>query len=629
MKIQYLLLISLILGANGQALDKNATERTCSDPVACYNQGIELLIKGNCSEAMEALDNATKLNQSDGNAWVGKAKASSCLGHYEDAIKFCNVALAFDNGSVQAYEVKASAFLSMNKSEEARTVLGEAIRQNVSDSGLWIECGKLYSQMKMWNDAQKCFHRATELNPENAGTWNLEASAFYNLDKYQEALESYNQSVSHNSSNAAAWYERGSLLITLKCYDEALRSFTEAASLKPTDENVQYRKCQLLLLMRKNNEALECYSNLTRQNPNNASFWLGKGYALFKLGRCNESLATYDKAIGLGYDSVSALIGRGDDLLCLGLKNQSLDAYSQALEKDHNFGAALERRANALYLMGKYHEALTFAKKAIKNASYARAWFTYGNALNASHMHEDALEQYQIALKKAKSDSPLDPEIDLRMIVLAIGSTYMHEGDHEHSQDIQLNRSDFQNARDCYENLTEQNKSDEYALLMLGISNYKLWQYNNATECFDRVLDIDPKNPVAAELSGKSIEEKRPHILLNNFTSSGIDIPGLSDLQSGKIITEHCNGTFGNKADADGVVAVSIWTIPNDYVNEVLAASFDVPVSGDSEKKFGKVISIPLNAIRDLPVNPIAWINFLRDLHKIALRCEYTVKNTQ
>lgn len=287
-------------------------------------------------------------------------------------------------------------------------------------------------------------------------------------------------------------------------------------------------------------------------------------------------------------------------------------------------------------LNGKYNAALTYAGQSIGEdmippANYARARLTYANALNASHQHDNAIEQYLIAAEKASSASPLDPEIDLREIEWARERVYMHRADHEYRDKLALYRSDYSHARDYFQNLTEKNESDTKAWMMRGICSHNLWQFDKAEECFNRVLEYDPTNLAAAEWMARVGDERQPHIILVDFSNEGIDfgsfIDDITTIFSWKP-PEAFQAEFENLADVDGVAEATIWTVPTSHVEKVRLALFEIPVQKNSRQTFNEKVSIPWDAFVDLPTNIFEIIDFLRDVDPVELSCEVAMKQS-
>jgi tetratricopeptide (TPR) repeat protein len=627
------LLMAIVSISSGQIEENNSTRILCSNLEECYNQGMELLSQGNCSEAYDALQSAITYNQTNSDAWVGKGRAAACTGNFSEAIKCCEAAMVWDKENAQAYVVKAEVLLAQNRTDEARGMMEDAVEKNISNPVLWIECGKVFSRMEMWEDAQKCFNRATDIDINNVDGWYLEAYALQRLGRFEDAILVYNQSVKINSSNVDAWLGRSQTLEALKLYTEAEKSYSKVLDLDPTNEEALFRKGQMLLMLKRYDEAANTLTNLTELAPSNAAAWTRTGLALTKLGKCNESLAAYDRAIDLDENNTEALIGRSDAQLCLGWVNQAQETYEYVLRMNKRSGPAMERLAHILYLNGQYNAAMTYARQSIGGdmmppANYARAWFTYANTLNATHQHGDAIEQYLTAAEKTSSTSPLDPEIDLREIEWAMECVYMHRADHEYSDRLILKRNDLSHAKNYFQNLTAMNKSDTSAWMMLGICDLKLWQFDKSEESFQRVLDIDLTNLAAAEWMTEVSNERQPHIFLVDFSNEGIEIPGWKDLSLNWEPPEEFQATLENLADVDGIAEASIWTVPNDHVRRVELATFEIPVEKNSQNTFNKEVRIHWDAFIDPPSDIFGLIDFFRAINPVKLTCEVTVKQT-
>jgi tetratricopeptide (TPR) repeat protein len=644
---ELIFLTANIFISSGQTNVNNSTDIICSNFEDCYNQGMELLSQGNCTKAYEVLQNGIIYNNNS-DIWVGKGRAAACMGDLPEAIKCSEIALSQDNENVQAYAVKAQALISLNRSHDAHSVIGDAAAQNISNPMLWIELGKIFLNEHMWEDAQECFHKASEKDIHNAEALYFEASALQMMGRFEEAILVYNQSAELNSSNVNAWLGRGQTLEALKLFSMAEKSYSKVLDLDPTNEDALFQKGKMLILLNRNDEATETFAYLNELTPNNATAWMMEGFALAKLGECNESLAAYDKAIDLDENYTDAWIGKGDALLCLGLITQAQEVYNAALAKNGNNGPAYERKARILYLEGNYEAAITYAKKSISKdrippANYARAWLTYANALNATHQHDYAIVQYMVAEKKASDASPLEPGIDLRELEWSKASAYLHRADHEY-HDSELNRSDYLHARDFFQNLTDKNISDTSAWMMLGICSFKLWQFDKAEECFNKVLDYDQTNLTAARWCGKVTIERRPRVRLVSFSNGDIEIPSWSDVLSDwrnwkKWVNwrppESISVELENLADVDAIAEISIWTVPSSHVKMMRLKTFEISIPKNSNNiTFNETVFIPKDAFINPPDLPLSLsdiqdiFKFFMDIRQVELTCKVEARSS-
>lgn len=628
------LLIAFISLSSGQRDENNSATILCSNLEDCYNQGLELLAQGNCSEAYDAMQSAIRFNQANSDAWVGKGRAAACMGNFSEALRCCDAAIAFDKENAQAYVVKAEVYLANNSTEDAREMIEDATEKNISNPLLWIDCGKVFSRMELWQDARKCFTRATNIRPDNAEGWYLQAYALQRLGNFEDAILAYNQSVEINASNEDAWLGRSQTLEALNRQLEAEESYSKVLDLDPTNQEALYKKGLMLVMLKRNEEAVQTLTNLTELAPGNEAAWIKLGHALAALNRYNESLAAYDSAAALNKSDTDVLIGRGDAQLRLGWANQAKETYEDIIRMNRRNGPAEERYAYLLNSKGQYNASLTHAGKAIEEdmvpkADYARAWFTYANALNATHRHGDAIEQYLISAEKVSSTSPLDPEIDLRKIEWARECVYLHRADHEYRDRRIIKRNDLTHARDYFQNLTERNDSDTDAWIMLGICNLKLWQFDRSEECFQRVLDIDPTNLSAAEWMTMVSNERQPHIFSVDFANNGIEIPGLQDLSLDWEPPEKFQATLENLADVDGIAELSIWTVANEHVRKMQLGTFEIQVKANSQKEFDDEVQIPWGAFIDPPQDIFGLIGFYQAINPVNLICEVTTRQNQ
>jgi len=325
-----------------------------------------------------------------------------------------------------------------------------------------------------------------------------------------------------------------------------------------------------------------------------------------------------------------AWIGKGDALLCLGLIKQAQEVYNHVLTKNRYNGPAREGMARILYLEGIYQAALASAMKALDNdqippANYARAHLTFANALNATDKHNDAIDQYMIAEKKASDASPLEPVIDFRELQWAKASAYLHRADHEYLNS-ESNRSDYLHARDCFQKMVDKNISDASAWMMQGICNLKLWQFDEAEECFNKVMDLDPTNETALRWCGNVTIERRPHVRVVNFSNGDIEIPSLSDVSRDVLSgnwekwrnwepPEEISAKLENLADVDAIAEISIWTVPSSQVRNIKIKTVTVYLPKNSKSySLNEKVVIPWDAFINRPKFPPLTPSEVRDL---------------
>jgi tetratricopeptide (TPR) repeat protein len=314
-----------ILTLFSKVVGENIAASNCSDLVTCNDLGMQLIMKGNCSEAIGVFDRITnqsfiyEFNESFAEAWLGKAKAEYCLQRFNATIKICNDAIILNKNNTQFYELEADALLRVGKYEEAIEVLNDTPEISKLDARFWLKMGNALSKIGMQEEALKSYHNATDLEPSNEDAWYREASALFLLRKYEDALASYERYIGLNSSNSKAFYEKGITLSTLASvstdredaimrYQEAADDFGKAIVVNPLNYNASLQKGFMELKLGQYENASASFNNCINLNEKNISAWIGKGEALLKLKRCKESLNAYEYAYMLNRISVTLLL---------------------------------------------------------------------------------------------------------------------------------------------------------------------------------------------------------------------------------------------------------------------------------------------------------------------------------
>ena len=130
---------------------------------------------GYFEEAIEAYDNATKINPKFVAAWKNKGNVLYALGKY--------------NESIQAYD--------------------KAI-EIVPDYPLaWYDKGLALNKTGDYDEAVQAYNKAIEKVPRNADMWYNKGNALSSQGKYEDAIDSYDKAIRLDQAFAEAWYGKG------------------------------------------------------------------------------------------------------------------------------------------------------------------------------------------------------------------------------------------------------------------------------------------------------------------------------------------------------------------------------------------------------------------------------------
>jgi tetratricopeptide (TPR) repeat protein len=192
----------------------------------------------------------------------------------------------------------AGTLLALKKPEEAREIVGRALRYRSEDSNLWVMIAYVEEAMGHSVEAEKAMNRAGELAPTNPHV--LKAIVLMARRR--------------NEPGTGIWAQK-------RLVDYFPQNLEERNAL--TD---------LLVSAGKTQKALNSSEKAIEMAPSSGDAWLYNGYALYALDRFREA----EKAIRKGLDLKPAtaspgLILLGDVYEALHMHPEAIDAYRKAL----------------------------------------------------------------------------------------------------------------------------------------------------------------------------------------------------------------------------------------------------------------------------------------------------------
>jgi len=212
--------------------------------------------------------------------------------------------------------------------------------------------------------------------------------------------------------------------------------------------------------------------------PMGAKEWEKKGLAMWKLDRPGEALECYER--GLLIDPHNALLGRlkaralGD----LGRIEEALECSDRALEREPGDASLLSTRAEILDSAGRHAEQLVCLDRALElDSGNAELWRDKAGAL-------ERLDRLEEALACCKSAQDINPRRADSSSVLRMGDIL-----------AKLGRND--EAIDCYDRALEIAPRDILVWGAKGIALNRLGYIEEALKCHERMLEINPRDLVS------------------------------------------------------------------------------------------------------------------------------------
>ncbi|MBV9688618.1 MAG: tetratricopeptide repeat protein [Ktedonobacteraceae bacterium] len=184
---------------------------------AHYNQG-------NYSKALEAYQRATDINPDNADAWVSAGLVLQRMQRYQQALVHFERALSIDSQYVAAWNGKADAQLDMNLAAEATASYERALALDAKSFHAWNGLGNARFGLRDFVGAVDAYKRALCVNPRNAVAWCNQAEALMRLGHRRAALDALNEATEMDKGYARAWLLKAEVYESLGNPQEAQKA---------------------------------------------------------------------------------------------------------------------------------------------------------------------------------------------------------------------------------------------------------------------------------------------------------------------------------------------------------------------------------------------------------------------
>jgi tetratricopeptide (TPR) repeat protein len=305
--------------------------------------------------------------------------------------------------------------------------------------------------------SEKALSKALELRPRFTAVLNQLAQLQRNAGRLDEASANYRKVLDIEPGNLQALHDLGLVLKSIGHWEEAEQVLRKAAGLAPDNPNVQQNFGSVLRLTGRTEEAIKALKKAVELDPDNADHhhWL-------------------------------------NELLWMQNDPGFLDSYHQAKKDRPNDPGLSLQLATHLMFVGRLEEAEQELRKALHNAPERfDLRMTLGSVLNERENWDDALTQFETALKQSPNNTT---------ILDGLGILVLGMGDGERGLEIfeQLLRYEPDNIA-FWANLAT-------AYRMLGRDEYH-WLYDMDNLLFAGQIDTPPGYANLSEFNAELLHD--------------------------------------------------------------------------------------------------------------------------
>lgn len=168
--------------------------------------------------------------------WVNKGNALYNQGKYEDAVEAYDEAIKLDTENTPAWLAKGLALDELERYYEAIEAYDEVIKLDPEIAAAWNDKGVALGKLDKDDEEIAAYEKAIKLDPNTALYWTNKGMVLNGQGKYTKAIEAFNRAIRLDPNDARAWSGKGDALSELGRYGESVAAYDKAIKLDPNLE---------------------------------------------------------------------------------------------------------------------------------------------------------------------------------------------------------------------------------------------------------------------------------------------------------------------------------------------------------------------------------------------------------
>ena len=346
-----------------------------------------------------------------------------------------------------------------------------------------------------------------------------------------DTLRWYDKQIEKNPKDTGLYYAKAALLAQNGQYRESIDLLDRIIELDENNQKVWYIKANTLFELHLYEESLACFDRILEFAEDDERIWYHKGEALSLLGRYKEAIECYDRAIELDRNFTEAWLGRGNALRKL--RSEDIEDEPDILDEERkaeleealdNFDTATEQnpysekgwcgKGNVLYSLREFEEAVPFYDRSLDiNPVFIQGLYGRGKTLKMLHRDEEARKNFGDAVEHAQVETDMMGPDDW-----SAKAHSLYELGH------------YNEAVECFDKLLEIYPNNNYALEAKGHMLEKLGRKEEALKCYNQAIDSNSQDVSSSYRKGNLLLEKGDvHGALQSYNTVVENTPGFED----------------------------------------------------------------------------------------------------
>lgn len=229
------------------------------------------------------------------------------------------------------------------------------------------------------------------------------ASTWQECTYFRSAEALWRKTIGENPNAAVAYNNLGVILVNRGEFGAGLQNLDKAILLSP--DFVEYKLCRAnaLLAMGQRQAAIGCYEEIIHDCPGVARAYVGKARALMEVGRTRPAIGVLEEAQRLFPKSAQIELELGVALWEMHRVPEAQEHLRRAVVLRADYAEAYFNLGLIALQLNKMQEAVEWLSASVReNPQFALARWKLAEALAASGVTNDALKQFDMAIKCAR-----------------------------------------------------------------------------------------------------------------------------------------------------------------------------------------------------------------------------------
>ena len=340
-----------------------------------------------------------------------------------------------------------------------------------TESTIFLERAKGLEEIGQYSKALKAYDEALKINPNNFEAYYNKGLLHYKIGDFEKALEVLYKAGELNWKHKDVWYYSGKVLEKLERYDKALEAFNSDLHIDDKDIKSWISKGNVLLKLERYDDAINAIDEIIKIDSTNIDAFGQKGKILEKLKRYDEAVNCYDKVLTIDINNEEAI--KNKNILEENLKKQR---YSELISKietlfyqQKDYSTVIDLCDKASDIDKENHISYLYkANSLLQLSRYEEAIRCYDKVLSIDANNKEAIKNKEIAEEAFRNEE--------------IKSSSENK--------------DYPKVIELFNGLKE-SVNNPILQIYKGDALYYLGNYKQSLQCYDKVLEIEPKNVYA------------------------------------------------------------------------------------------------------------------------------------